>query len=276
MRSAVAAACLLTACGRVGFDGGPDLPPDAPCTDPWSLPTEIATGLANPTSPTISTDGLELYLNDLGFGDVYVMRRARRTDPFGPAAALPAPPSTPNADYEPSISRDGLDLYFSMNRMGNAFLDVTHRPNLQAPFEPGVHSGAYGGGDIATGSLALYSQDYLGPIGVWTRATTADYFAAFTPLEAVINDGSTNTQPSISDDGRELYFISNRSGAFELWVAMRPDVMGPFVAVDRVALVLPGGAIDPGGPEISADGHALYFTVRIATVYHLLVSTRCE
>jgi len=95
---------------------------------------------------------------------------------------------TVNSFYEdsaPSISSDGLSLYFSS-------------------FRPG----GFGSDDI----------------WVTTRATTEDDWGTPVNLDQTVNSSSGDFCPNISADGLSLFFVSERpggSGGWDLWVATR-------------------------------------------------------
>ena len=87
---------------------------------------------------------------------------------------------------EPSISADGLSLYFVSNRLG-------------------------GSGDS--------------DLWVATRPTTDDDWGLPINLGSTVNSIAKDENPCISADGLELYFASNRSGSYgghDIWVTRRP------------------------------------------------------
>jgi len=178
-------------------------------------------------------------------------------------------------DSVPSISSDGLSLYFDSDRPGGL------------------------------GAVDLW---------VSTRANVSDAWGAPVNLSPLVNSSSVDCQPGISADGLSLYFRSNRSGgrsSRDLWVTTRvskadpwgPPVRlgseldgGPDVSSDELSLYFgadwPGGlgagdiwtvtrasvfeswgeavnlgpvinsALDDGHPDISAQGLALFFLSR--------------
>ncbi len=266
---------LVAGCGRIGFDDGGDgdagdAGPMAPCTEPWSAPRPVQLGAtANRYGPSVTADELELYFSESG--ELWVMRRARADAPFGAPVVLLSPPNTPEVDAAPSISADGLDLYFLHNFMGNSFIERSHRASRTAPFEANTATGAYGDGDITDDQLELYAMDFQAPIWVQTRGSTTELFGPQVDLPAVINDGSLNTSPSISSDGTELYFASDRSGPNRLHVARRASKLDPFVEVEAIE----AGAF-PREPEISADGRHLYFVDASTGTNILSVMSRCD
>jgi len=138
--------------------------------------------------PSISADGLELFFESRrpgghGLADIYVSRRASKDDPWGPCMNIGAPVNTVYLGQSPSISADGLSLYFSSyNR-------------------PGGH-----------GSDDLW---------VSTRASVSDPWGPPVNLGATVNTSTYDWMPSISADGLVLFFMSGRPGGLggdDLWV----------------------------------------------------------
>jgi hypothetical protein len=86
--------------------------------------------------------------------------------------------------------------------------------------------------------------------------------AALGPFGAPVPLGELNTSdnegdPSMTADGLEIYFASNRQGLFsKIFVATRASVSDPFGAPIPLSL---NSAADEFGPEISNDGLELYF-----------------
>ena len=81
--------------------------------------TNLNTASAD-AAPSITGDGLELYFAsnrdhgaDLCFEDIWVATRARIDEPWGTPKNLGPPVNTSYAEYNPSVSADGLELYFS-------------------------------------------------------------------------------------------------------------------------------------------------------------------
>jgi Tol biopolymer transport system component len=126
------------------------------------------------------------------------------------------------ADGAPSLSTDGLSLFFHSERpggRGDGDLWVTTRKALDAPWP---------------------APQNLGP---------------------VVNSRTWEGGPSISADGRVLFFTSRRpggAGEMDLWVTRRaasddawtqPVNLGPFV----------NSTLEDGSSCICADGSTLYF-----------------
>ena len=136
-------------------------------------------------APDISSDGLTLFWSSTrtdfggtGAGDMNIFMATRADvpppSPFGPTVNL----STINTIYNdvaPTISADGLSLYFTSDRPGG-----------------------FGGFD-------LY---------VSIRLDLGSSFGAAVNLGSLINSNLDDMAPSISSDGSILYFDSNRDGGY--------------------------------------------------------------
>jgi Tol biopolymer transport system component len=129
------------------------------------------------------------------------------------------------ADFSPSISADGLTLYF-----------VSTRP--------------------------AFPGDISGQGNIWrvSRATLLDSFGPAS-LVANVNSADDESGPNISTDGLTLYFSSSRPGGFgeyDLYSATRPDLLDDFGPATNLGASLNSTFIE-GSPHISADGLTLYF-----------------
>lgn len=144
--------------------------------------------------PSVSANGLELIfvsdwpIGDL-VGDLWVTTRATVDDNWDVPVKL-GPTLNSSADETcPSLSRDGLSLFFS------SFLGT---PRL----------GGHGQGDI----------------WVTTRATTSDPWAPPVNLDPPVNSWSSEVCPFIWGDGCTLLFSSDRAGgagSWDLWMTTR-------------------------------------------------------
>ncbi|KYK23618.1 hypothetical protein AYK24_07345 [Thermoplasmatales archaeon SG8-52-4] len=134
----------------------------------------------------ISPDGLALYFpsdRPEGYGrtDLYVTTRAKREDPWGIAVNLGAHINSPDTDYNPHVTYDGLLLLFVSNRPGGfgaKDIWMTRRASITDPWEQAVN---------------------LGPM---------------------VNTSVDDDVPFISPDGSILYFSSSRPGGYggeDLW-----------------------------------------------------------
>ena len=186
--------------------------------------------------------------------------------------------NTSSREFNPSISADGLSLFFNSNRpggIGGIDMWVTTRETTDDPWGTPVNLGPtintpFGdyGPRISADGLSLYfdtrqsgASGAIDDIWVATRATTDDDWGNPVNLGPTVNSSSDDCYQSISADELALYFSSNRSGGYgnyDLWVTMRettdedwgtPVNLGPTVNSSAYE-------VDTG---ISADGRALFF-----------------
>ena len=163
----------------------------------------------------------------LAFGLATEVAKADFT--FGTPTNLGPTVNTSDGDWDPSISADGLSLYFCSNRPGGV----------------GGVSGVSGVGDL----------------WVTTRATTEDDWGEPVNLGLTVNTSSADEGPSISADGLALYFTSDRPGGFgtlDLYVSTRATKDDPWGAPSNLGSVV--NRSGAGYPDISRDGLSLYFT----------------
>lgn len=196
----------------------------------------------------ISSDGLELYFGSdrpdgHGKGDIWVTRRRTQTDPWENPTNLGVLVNGSYEDFAPSISSDGLSLYFTSNRPGGSGgyeLWVTKREKLEDPWgEP----------------------ENLGPI---------------------VNSSAYDAKPSLSSDGLSLFFGSNRekrgtpySDLCYIYVTTRVTTNDPWSEPVRLGpAVNPGIEYDSDWPSISEDGLSLFFSQWTSDGAALRVATR--
>ncbi|MHC4520247.1 MAG: hypothetical protein ACYTAS_16775, partial [Planctomycetota bacterium] len=151
--------------------------------DAWGPPVNLGPPVNSPSddwTQSISADGLELYfsswrLGGMGNADLWITTRATIEDEWSiPVNLGPAVNSSSN-DINPSISTDGLCLFFFSLR-----------------------AGGYGNRDI----------------WVTTRASRNDEWRPPVNLGPPVNTSSNDQGASFSPDGATLYFCSNRSGGY--------------------------------------------------------------
>lgn len=209
----------------------------------WGAPQNLGPTINtsfNEGAPSLSVDGHYMFFASTrpgGFGanDIYVSRRKHTHDDFGweTPQNLGSGVNTDANEASPAISQNDetgmTTLYFDSNRPGG--------------FGPFSFDGAGNGNDIY--ASMLQQDGTFGPAGLVAELST-EFF---------------DRQPTISRDGRELYFSSDRpggSGALDLWVSTREtpwDSWSPPV-------VLPppiNSTTNDAGPELSFEGRALYF-----------------
>jgi hypothetical protein len=198
---------------------------------------------------------------------------------FGPPTEVPNVNSS-SRDFKPSITADGLSLYFISNRpggIGGFDIWVATRETTDENWGEPVNLGSTintpdneWGVSISSDGLSLYydikqpgASGAIDDLVVATRKTTDDDWGNPVSLGPTVNSSADDCYACISADGLELYFSSPRSGGYgnyDLWVTTRetteddwgqPVNLGPTINSS-------GYEIDP---SISADGRVLFFTI---------------
>jgi hypothetical protein len=228
---------------------------------------------------SVSPDGLEMYFTSERDGnfDLYVSRRASTEEEWGMPVKLGPPVNGPSWEHKPSISPDGLSLYFPSNRQGGCGgldLWVSSRLTTSEPWGdpvnlgPAVNSSAW---DLsarvsADGLQLLFHSARSGGLGgedIWmsTRATKEAPWGAAVNLGAPVNSSSNDGEAVLSADGLALFFNSDRgggSGNYDLWMTRRRSASDPWGSPVNLGPWVNGPNVEWCG-SLSADGSALYF-----------------
>ncbi|MHC4439411.1 MAG: LamG-like jellyroll fold domain-containing protein [Planctomycetota bacterium] len=220
----------------------------------WGIPTNLGPEVNSSYDDAgvcISANGLEFYFasdRPGGHGgiDLWVMKRPTIEDDWGDPMNLGSPANSQYSYWNPSISPDGLSLYFSDG----------HTPNPD--FGNHLPGGLGGQGDI------------------WmiTRETIHDAWGAPVNIGPAVNSRHA-VHPSISADGLSLYFQSHRPsglGGCDIMVAIRESTSDSFG--NPIFLNNVNSAIGEWMPDISADGRALFFCRISVTELWVLMATR--
>jgi ketosteroid isomerase-like protein len=179
-------------------------------------------------APSFSADGLELFFcstrpGGSGQGDIWVTTRATKEDDWGNPVNLGPTVNSSAWEAHPCVSADGLSLYFGSMRAGG--------------------SGNY-------------------DLWITTRPTKEDEWGEPVNLGSTVNSWAGEWGQSISADGLELYFSSQRSGGhgrLDLWVTTREttnDDWGPPVNLGSTV----NSSADDSFPCLSTDGLTLFFS----------------
>jgi WD40-like Beta Propeller Repeat len=139
--------------------------------------------------------------------DIYVTETVNdQKDNFGPPS-LVAELSTSYADYQPVLSRDGLELFFASDRPGS--LAASCPPVCSPPYPPGTLS-----------------------VDIWVtqRDTVEGPWSPPVNLGSEVNSTYWDFHPTLSFDKTTLIFASERGGAAvgwgDLWVSTRTNLRG--------------------------------------------------
>jgi Tol biopolymer transport system component len=283
---------LALGCGRRNFElvdaaGDDAVPSDdaaidaAPATGPFGAPAEIPelASAGFDDDPTLTADLLEIYFSSSrpgGMdtnGDIWFSTRPSAASPWGTPALVPVV-NTAVEDQSAGISADGLTLYFSSRRTAaltgsNIWMStratrqaawqvpvlVTELSTNQDDFEPqpdpsGLRLVMYR--DLGGGDRAVFES---------TRGSSTVPWGTPVKLTAIETAGSERS-PCLADDGRALYFSSDRASGtanvHDLFVATRATTGDPFVS--PMPLVELDSSGDNDDPWISPDGHVLVFS----------------
>jgi serine/threonine protein kinase/Tol biopolymer transport system component len=207
----------------------------ASITEDWGPPENLGPLVNSPQADagaSISADRLTLYFcsarlgGPSGYTHIYMTTRATKNDPWGQAVNLGPKINSVFADGFPSISRDGLELYF-------------------ASYRAGVY-----------GDLDIY---------VARRATQNDLWGEAVNLGPVVNSPQCEGYPSLSADGLLLLFTDNVSsgrrpggyGGMDVWMTRRTSLSAPWQAPVNLGPRINTGSTD-GWPHFSPDGRTLY------------------
>jgi Tol biopolymer transport system component len=228
-------------------------------------------------SPTVSADETELlFTSDRGGQqDIFGATRARKTDPWSPPVNAGPLVNDPHADdFSLRLSNDGLTLYFASVRRGGfgaADIYVTTRTSRQQPWGAAQNAGtvintaafeAFPTPNADETTLYFERSTTVGSddADIWmtTRAKREERWREPARVDA-LNSSGPEFSPSISVDGRTMYFATGRRGRVEVWASTRrrggdawtpPRPLGDALNVP-LSLTL--------GPFISRDQRSLYF-----------------
>ncbi len=236
---------------------------------------------------SVSADRLEMYFSSnrpggLGYEDLWVSTRQDVDDPWGPPVNLGPPVDSSYRESYPSVSADGLTLYFSdyfyrpdrPGGVGGHDLWVATRPSRNDPWGEPTNLGAGVNSPVDDeapslshdGLTLIFSSERAGTRGwddLWmcTRPTTQDPWSQPVNLGPVVNSDFYELYGQLSPDGLMLFFESDRPGGlggYDIWVTRRKSHQDPWGPPANV-----GPPINTVGEDglgtLSADGKTLYF-----------------
>jgi Tol biopolymer transport system component len=233
---------------------------------------------------SISTDELSIYFDSdrsggNGNGDLWVATRATTDDEWEQSVNLGSVVNSSAQDNSPSISADGLSLYFSSNRsgtVGNMDLWVSTRETTAddwgtpSNLGPIVNSSnADYMSHISADGLSLYfSSERPGGLGLrdlWmtTRETTNDEWGEPVNLGPTVNTSSNERRMWISLDGLMLLLQSDRpktSGAVDIYMTTRATTNDDWAEPVNIGPPVNVSIISEVSPVVSSDGRTLYFS----------------
>jgi len=112
-------------------------------------------------------------------------------------------------------------------------------------------------------------------IHIATRMNTASIFSMHNPVAVINNTTSTEWNPWISHDGLLMYFVSDRTGNFEIYKTTRANKSSPFGEPMPVGKL--NTPADEHSPVLSEDGLEIFFGSKRANpgsdIFHATRST---
>jgi hypothetical protein len=239
---------------------------------------------------TISYDGLELYFMDpfgpvpggLGGWDIWVVTRSSVSEPWG-APINPGPPiNSESDDAKPSISADGLTLYFGSTQpggQGGYDLWVSTRATITDDWSEPENLGETINGPfdeafpcISKDGLELYFSGFgeagrpggYGDADIWVtrRATTDDPWGEPVNLGETINSTDYDSCPYLSSSGLVLFFHSLRDGGPGqecMWVSTRSTTSSDDWSTAELLPTPINSTYNQGVAGVSADDSTFYF-----------------
>lgn len=258
----------------------------------WSAPVWLGATVnsaGDEFGPAVSKDGLALYFastrpGGLGAQDLWVSRRASTDASWGAPVHLGAVLNTAMIESGPALSRDGHWLFFmSFGRPGGSGgqdIWVSYRQHTDEDFGEfgwesptplsSINTAANEGlvsylQDDETGMAFLFFESNrpggLGMLDIYVAVQQPDGSFGAVSNVAALNSPLVERRPTISHDGLEIIFSSDRTGTLgglDLWMATRPTIGSVWstpIHLDGISSIA-----SDSGTYLSADRQTLYFT----------------
>jgi hypothetical protein len=248
----------------------------------------IINSASNEAGITLSSDGLELYFSSERSGgrgnyDIWVSTRQSVNDPWDSPANIGSTVNSSYSESYPSLSSDGLTLYFSdaysgsprSGGIGGGDIWMTTRPSRSASWGTPMNVGApinssnldmspTISGDGLT--LVFTSNNRAGGMGSWdiwmsTRVSVQDPWGPPVNLGITVNSAAWDGECGLSWDGRTVLYDSGRTGIFgavDMFMCIRKILADPWANAINLGPVINSSSND-GTPRFSADMRTIYF-----------------
>jgi Tol biopolymer transport system component len=234
------------------------------------------------SSPFISADGLSLYFasnrpGGSGDFDLLVATRTPASETWSEPVNLGQSINSSSLEWHPSLTADGLELYFDSDRpggQGSWDLWVSKRESIEDDWETPVNLGPQINTSLfeesssisGDGLTLLWNSKRPGGFGdsdIWmtTRSSRDQPWGEPVNIGPAINTELLESNAIISTDGSAIFFTAwpwpDGYGDFDIWFARRagddwsePVNIGPNINT----------AFSEYCPNISSDGKMLYFS----------------
>jgi len=208
-------------------------------SDPWGPSTLVAelSGPQNDQDPEVSVDGLVMYFSsdrDGGGLRLYASTRRTRDTPWQMPTRVDTLGSS-TLDAAPSLDRGQLYLVFASQRGAASapHLFAAMRPDASAAWQSAAEitalASAWQDSDPALfsdGRALLFASRRLTQGGTTdlfqaTRADVSSPFASSLAPVSELNTSAAEEDPWVSQDGRHIVFVSDRSGRKRIYEARR-------------------------------------------------------
>ena len=267
----------IGACGRLDFAATEKLG-DASSEEAfgaWSAPTWLGATIdskLNDADPTISSDGLELYLSSdraggLGLTDIYVTTRADLGSPWV-TPTLVTELSTPDYDDSPELSNDGLRMWLSSTSASHLHRvkfasRATRISAWSTPVDVPELSSADDDTNVAISgdeldALVEHQNNGQADLYEHRRAATTEPWGVETLVVELASPDNESGQ-CLDETGLVTFFASNRPGSvgeFDIYTAARPTLADPFSTPTKVVEL--SSAYSDGNVFLARDGHTIY------------------
>lgn len=261
----------------------------APRYSDWATPTwlgDVVNSTAEDAGPAISKDGLALYFYSTRAGgqgaeDIYVSHRSSSEGPWGAPQGLETTINTATNERVPAFSRDGHWMFFARGPAGALDIWVSYRSHTDEDFGEFGWQTAQPVTSLNTtfgeAGPSFFQDDELGAtylffnstrpggagaqdIYISTRQTDGSFSAVSNVTE--LNSPFIDARASVSHDGLEIVFLSNRQtgsvlGQLDLWHSTRESTTAPW-SIPTPLVTLNTAATDLT-PYLSSSGGEIYF-----------------
>ena len=196
---------------------------------------------------------------------------------FGTPTNLGPIVNSPSLDGAPSVTADGLSLFFNSKRSegyGDYDIWLSIRQTTDEPWGepvnlgPNINTSSMDGNPvISRDGLTLYfTSNRPGGYDSWdiyvtTRTSMADSWSTPTNLGAPFNSSASDSGISVTADGLTAFFGTNKPGGFgndDIYMSSRTTPDDPWGEPMNLGSLVNSPSVD-GCPMVSTDGLSLYF-----------------